>query len=205
MLVEEAGGQLQNIDKPLGALLTAIRSAVRIRWEIVRPFASNVRTLARLDARKLRFDLQTCFNNIFLEAEFRGYFSPADVVNAFESAADKAKVLDIIDKFNETYPKIWHSIGFFDVMETFGEVSEQPMTAQDQSLLQSELQELKRLNRDFLAMAVARAEVLIQNELTSNIGVDLEDVEASKLHVSGFAGLTDARPPGPPTPPPPQK
>src|SRR5262249_44348540 len=68
MLVEEVGGQLQNIGKPFGALLTAVRMALRIRWEIVRPFSSNVRTLARLNSQKLRFDLQTCFNNIFLEA-----------------------------------------------------------------------------------------------------------------------------------------
>ena len=72
LLIEDVGGQLQNVDKPLGALLTSIRMAVRIRWEIIRPFASNVRRLAQLDARKLRFDLQTCFNNIFLEADFGG-------------------------------------------------------------------------------------------------------------------------------------
>ena len=160
MLVEEPGGQLQNIDKPLAALLTAIRMAVRIRWEIVRPYSSDVRRLARLDSRKLRFDLQTCLNNIFLEAEFRGNFSPTDLLNAFLSA-DKEKLLDIIDKWNETYPKIWHDIGFLDVTETFGEVSKEPMTDHDLSLLQSELQELERLNCDFLAMALARSELLI--------------------------------------------
>ncbi len=169
MLVEEVGGQLQNIDKPLGALLTAIRMAVRIRWEIVRPVSSDVRTLARLDSRKLRFDLQTCFNNIFLEAEFRGNFSTADLLNAFQGA-DKEKLLYIIDKWNETYPRIWQSIGFLDVTETFGEVSKETMTDHDLSLLQSELQELERLNRDFLTMSVARAELLIQNELRTDIG-----------------------------------
>ena len=51
MFVEEAGGQLQNISKSSEALLTAIRMAVRIRWEIVRPFliTSDVRTQARLE------------------------------------------------------------------------------------------------------------------------------------------------------------
>ena len=152
MLVEDVGGQLQNIDKPLGALLTAIRMAVRIRWEIVRPFSSNVRKLARLNSRKLRFDLQTCFNNIFLEAEFRGNFSPGDLLDAFE-AADEEKMLDIIDKWNKTYPKIWQGMGFLDVTETFGEVSKEPMTEHDLSLLQSEIQEVEKLNRDFLTMA----------------------------------------------------
>jgi hypothetical protein len=187
MLVEDVGGQLQNIDKALGALLTAIRMAVRIRWEIVRPYSSNVRRLARLNSRKLRFDLQTCFNNIFLEAEFRGNFSPEDLLDAFEGA-DKEKLLDIIDKWNETYPKIWRGIGFSDVMETFGDVSKEPMSAEDQCLLQSELQKLERLNRDFLAMAVARAEVRIQNELRTNIGVDVENViGASNLHLQSAA------------------
>ena len=164
MLVEDVGGQLQNVEKSFGALLTAFRMAVRIRWEIVRPFSSNIRRLARLNSRKLRFDLQTCLNNIFLEAEFRGNFSPEDLVDAFEGK-DKEKLLDIIDIWNETYPKIWRAIGFSDVMETFGEVSKEPMSAEDQCLLQSGLQKLEGLNRDFLAMAVARAEVLIQNEL----------------------------------------
>jgi hypothetical protein len=56
-------------------------------------------------------------------------------------------------------------------VETFGEVSEAPMSTEDLSLLESGLQELKRLNRDFLTMAVARAKVLIQKELRTNIGV----------------------------------
>jgi hypothetical protein len=164
-LTEEVGGQLQNVDNRLGALLTSIRLAVRIRWEIVRPFASNVRAQARVDARKLRFDLQTCFNNVFLEAEFRGYFSEKDILNAFERDEDKKKVLRIMEKWKTTYPKIWRGIGFLDVTETFGEVSEQPMTPQDRSSLESGLRELESLNRDFLSLAVARAEVLIQREL----------------------------------------
>jgi hypothetical protein len=165
VLTEEVGGQLQNVDSRLGSLLTSIRLAVRIRWEIVRPFASDVRAQARVDARKLRFDLQTCFNNVFMEAEFRGYFSERDVLNAFESDADKRKILDIMTKWKKTYPKIWQGIGFSDVTETFGEVSDQPMTRQDLSLLEAGLRELEKLNRDFLSMAVARAEVLVQREL----------------------------------------
>jgi len=79
LLIDEVGGPLQNVDRRLGALLTAIKMALRIRWEIVRPFVlgSNVRLLARISAKKLRSDLQTCFNNIFVEAEFRGSFSPS--------------------------------------------------------------------------------------------------------------------------------
>jgi hypothetical protein len=182
MLVEDVGGQLQNMDKPLAALLTAVRIAMRIRWEIVRPFSSKVQMLARLDSQKLRFDLQTCFNNIFLEAEFRGNYSSGDLLDAFEGA-DKEKLLDIIDKWNETHPKIWRGIGFSDVTKTFGEVSKEPMSAEDQCLLQSGLQKLERLNRDYLAMAVPRVQVLIQNELRTNIRVDVENViEASNLH-----------------------
>jgi hypothetical protein len=100
-----------------------------------------------------------------MEAEFRGYFSERDVLNAFESDADKRKILDIMTKWKKTYPKIWQGIGFSDVTETFGEVSDQPMTRQDLSLLEAGLRELEKLNRDFLSMAVARAEVLVQREL----------------------------------------
>jgi hypothetical protein len=164
MFVEEAGGQLQNIPKPSEALLTAIRMAVRIRWEIVRPFliTSDVRTQARLDSRKLRSDLQTCFNNVFLEAGFRKNFSKADLVDAFE-APDRERLLNIMEKWDETYPKIWSGIGFADMKETFGEVSAERMNEEDMILLESALQEIGRLNRDFLAMAAARGQLLIQS------------------------------------------
>lgn len=139
LLIEEVGGQLQNVDNKLGALLTSIRMAIRIRWEIVRPFASSVRTLARLNSYKLRFYLQTCLNNIFSEAEFRGYYSQEDLLNAFDSDADKDNLMDIFDEFNkQTLPKLWQGIGFLDAAETFGEVSsEQSMTDRDLSLLES--------------------------------------------------------------------
>src|SRR5262249_31476090 len=130
LLIEEAGGPLQNVDKRLGALLTALRMALRIRWEIVRPFVveSDVRMLARMNARKLRFDLQTCFNNIFIEAEFRGHFLPSDVCSAFEIEADKKKFVRMIEQWDTLLQKIWKSIGFSDVKETYGEVSTQPFS-----------------------------------------------------------------------------
>jgi hypothetical protein len=55
LLIEEVGGPLQNVDKRLGALLTGIRMAVRIRWEIIRPFVfeGDIERLAR-DPRKLQ-------------------------------------------------------------------------------------------------------------------------------------------------------
>jgi hypothetical protein len=91
----------------LGALLTSIRMAVRIRWEIVRPFVleSNLRILAAFNARKLRFDLQRCFNTIFIEAEFRGNFSPIDVWRAFETSADQSKFQTMIEEWDHTYAK----------------------------------------------------------------------------------------------------
>jgi hypothetical protein len=169
MFVEEAGGKLQNIPKPSEALLTAIRMAVRIRWEIVRPFASDVRRQAGDDPYKLRGDLQTCFNNVFLEAGYRGNFSKGDLLDAFEGQ-DKEKLEDIMKRWDENYPKIWSGIGFKDMKEemTFEEVSEEPMTPEDLSVLESALQEVERLNRDFLAMAVARGELLIRSELRNN-------------------------------------
>jgi len=164
LLIEDVGGQLQNVDKPLGALLTSIRMAVRIRWEIIRPFASNVRRLAQLDAKKLRFDLQTCFNNIFLEAEFRGYFSPEDVMNAFESD-EQDRIITMTDRFYKICPDIWKGIGFSNATETFGEVSDQPVTEDDLALLETGLSELRELNEEFLSIAATRAEALIKHEL----------------------------------------
>ena len=66
-----------------------------------------------------------------------------------------------MEKWEETYPKFWRGIGFTDMKETFGEVSAERMTDEDISLLESALQEIERLNRDFLAMAVARGQLLI--------------------------------------------
>jgi hypothetical protein len=165
LLIEEVGGQLQNVDKYLGALLTGIRMGVRIRWEVIRPFISKIRILASIDPRKLRLDLQTCFNNIFIEGEFRGIYSPADVWDAFESSEDQSKILGMIEGFDHTYRKIWKGLGFIDVTETFGEVSNQPFSDQDLALLDTGLRELEKMNRDFLDIAVARAEVLIREEL----------------------------------------
>jgi hypothetical protein len=174
LLVEDVGGPLQNVDKKIGALLTAIRVAVRIRWEVVRPFSSKIRLLASDDAKKLRFDLQTCFNNIFSEAEFRGSYSLSDVWEAFEdrlvqsgeqACSDRAAFLKINENFKDLYPKIWRSIGFADEKETFGEVSSQPFSEDDLKLLESELEKLRIINSDFLDMAVGRAAVLIREEL----------------------------------------
>jgi hypothetical protein len=166
LLIEEAGGPLQNVDRHLGALLTSIRMAVRIRWEVIRPFVlmSNIRVQAN-NPKKLRFDLQTCFNNIFIEAEFRGYFSEDDVWSAFESDADRSKIGAMIKDWTPLYAKIWQSLGFNDVTETFGEVSHQPFTEDDIVSLEAGLHELAKMNRDFLDMAVARAEALIGKEL----------------------------------------
>ena len=169
MLIEEVGGPLQNVDRRLGALLTAMRMALRIRWEIVRPFVldSNVRILAVVNARKLRSDLQTCFNNIFMEAEFRGNFSPIDVWGAFESTVDRDKIEAMIREWEELYPKIWRSLGFPDVSETFNEVSAHPFSDEDIALLDAGMRQLEEMNRGFLDMAVARAKALVQGELAN--------------------------------------
>jgi hypothetical protein len=167
LLVEEVGGPLQNVDKDLGALLTALRMALRIRWEIVRPFTSKVSTLSRLDPRKLRFDLQTCLNNIFSEAEFRGTYSPADIWTAFENQQDKDKMLKMINESHDTFRKFWQSIGFNNPMETFGEVSDKPFANEDEILLDTGLAELRQMNEDFLNMAALRLQALIRREVGS--------------------------------------
>jgi TIR domain len=193
LLIEEVGGPLQNVDKRLGALLTSIRMAVRIRWEIIRPFVhdSNIERLAR-DPRRLRLDLQTCLNNIFIEAEFRGIFSENDVWSAFESSADKSKIDAMIKNWKPLYSKIWQSLGFKNLIETFGEVSDQSFTDQDIASLGAGLQELEKMNSDFLDMAVARTEVLVGREL--GIKKSLRALEASdkraytpKRRRAGFA------------------
>jgi hypothetical protein len=178
LLVEEVGGPLQNVDKRLGALLTAVRMALRIRWEIVRPFVllSNVRILARMNAWKLRVDLQTCLNNIFIEAEFRGNFSPSDVWSAFECSADKEKIEAMIEEWGQLYAEIWQSIGFMDVKETFGEVSVQPFSAQDINLLDAGMRKLEEMNRDFLDRAVVRLKVLVHGELGAQIQSGIKGV-----------------------------
>ena len=166
LLIKEVGGPLQNVDRRLGALLTALRMALRIRWEIVRPFVveSDVRVLAH-NAQKLRFDLQTCFNNIFIEAEFRGNFQEGDVWSAFETKAEKDKIERMIREWKGVYQKIWKGIGFGDVRETYSEVSAEPFSNEDITSLADGMRGLEEMNRDFLDMAVARAKDLIGREL----------------------------------------
>jgi hypothetical protein len=165
LLIEDVGGPLQNVDKDLGVLLTTLRMALRIRWEIIRPFTSKIGPLSRLNARKLRFDLQTCLNNIFSEAEFRGTYSPADIWTAFESPEDKDKFLNMGSAAVDAFDKLWQGIGFPNPTETFGEVSNQPFAQADEILLETGLSELQQMNRDFLEMAAVRLQALIRREL----------------------------------------
>jgi hypothetical protein len=165
MLVEDSGGKLQNVRKPVEALLTAIRVGVRIRWEIIQPFVTKVRTLAQRNPRRLRTNLQTCFNNVILEAGFRGNFSEEDLVDVFDES-DKGRILKILEDWQDTYQRFWLSIGFPDVNETYGEVSAERMTDEEICLLETALQEIEGMNRDFLSVALARAQLLIQQELS---------------------------------------
>jgi len=71
-----------------------------------------------------------------------------------------------MDRFNQTYPDIWKSIGFPNASETFGEVSDRPMTEDELALLEASLRELKELNSQFLEIAPPRADALIKRELT---------------------------------------
>lgn len=167
LLIEDVGGPLQNVDKDFGVLLTTMRMALRIRWEIVRPFASRISPLARLDPRKLRFDLQTCLNNIFSEAEFRGTFSVADVWTAFDDPGDKERILQMISSSGDVFGKLWQSIGFSNPTETFGEVSSKPFNQADELLLEKGLTELRQMNSDFLEMATVRLQNLVRREIGS--------------------------------------
>jgi hypothetical protein len=130
-------------------------------------FASKVRYLAKIDPRKLRFDLQTCLNNIFSEVEFRGSYSPADVWTAFDREEDKAKMLEMLANSKTVFESLWRGIGLKDATETFGEVSSQPFDENGISLLDKGLEELAKMNSNFLKMAVARTDVLIQQELVN--------------------------------------
>jgi hypothetical protein len=164
LLIEEAGGALQNVDKPLGALLTIMRMATRVRWEIVKRFTpDNVSALAKRDPFKLRKDLQTNLNNVFVEFEFRGSFSPENLLEAFKSE-DKTELNEMGEKWPEIYRKIWQSIGL-NAIETFEEVSKETMKEEDVALLKSKLEELAEMNSNFLRMAVARLKVLIDLEV----------------------------------------
>jgi hypothetical protein len=71
----------------------------------------------------------------------------------------------MIKDWGPLYSKIWQSLGFKDLTETFGEVSNQPFSDQDITALGGGLRELEKMNSDFLDMSVARAEVLIGKEL----------------------------------------
>lgn len=165
LLTEDAGGPLQNVDRNLGVLLTTMRMAVRIRWEIVKPFTSRIDNLATENPKKLRSDLQTCLNNIFSEAEFRGTYSSSDVTVAFDKDEEKTTMRQIINASEKTFQRLWRSIGFDNMSETFGKVSASPFSAKDKKLLNDGLAELGDMNARFLGMAAIRLDQLIQEEL----------------------------------------
>jgi hypothetical protein len=165
LMVEEVGGPLQFVDKNVEVLLTALRMAVRIRWEVVRPFHSKARMLARLDPGRARLDLQTCLNNIFLESELRGVGTPADVWAALTDEEDRSVILKIMEGITGAFRKIWRGIGFEADAQTFGEVSDRPFLEEEITLLEAGLKELEKLNNDFLEIAAVRVTELIRREL----------------------------------------
>ena len=141
--------------------------AVRIRWEIVRTFSSKIRFLSR-EPSKLRFDLQTCLNNIFSEAEFRGTYSLSNLLDSFDSEKDKEHMQKIIDESDIVFAKIWRGIGFDDPSKTFGDISTDNFAEERIVVLDEGLNELKKINREFLEMAPPRAEALIRKDLGTN-------------------------------------
>jgi hypothetical protein len=87
------------------------------------------------------------------------------VTVAFDRAEEKATMRKIINTSQKTFEKIWRSIGFDNVSETFGEVSANVFSARDKKLLNDGLGELGDMNGRFLGMAAIRLEQLIQEEL----------------------------------------
>jgi TIR domain len=170
LLVEDVGGQLQNVDRTLAALLTAIRLAIRIRWEIIKPFFGKTAALAKFDAEKLRFDLQTCLNNVFQEAEFRGLYSERDIYESFEKPEDKQWIEKIAEDFKPVYRSIWKSIGFPDTDHTFGKISAAPFSPSDMRALQAGLKELREMNQEFLRKGLSRVQQLVDAELAQRPG-----------------------------------
>ena len=112
--------------------------------------------------------MQTCFNNIFIEADYRGNFSETDLWRAFESDVDRQKLEAMITEWDDVYDSIWHALGIDK--ETFSEVSAQPFKEEDICSLQAGMRRLEEMNRDFLEIAVARAKVLVQGELGKTNG-----------------------------------
>lgn len=168
LLVEDVGGQLQNVDPRLGALLTSFRMAIRIRWEVIKPFLGQVAPLAAFDARKLRFDLQTCLNNIFTEAEYRGVYSAQDIYKSFDQIADQTAIVGMATTFPPLYARLWRAIGFADPGCTFGEVSAAPLSPEDIAALEGALRDLEAMNRQFLEIAARRTRDLVEEETSGN-------------------------------------
>jgi hypothetical protein len=54
-------------------------------------------------------------------------------------------------------------------------VSKTLMTSEDLCVLESALQELEKLNRDFLSRTASRGDLIIQTELKTKIGIDPND------------------------------
>jgi hypothetical protein len=73
------------------------------------------------------------------------------------------------------------------------------MSEEDLSLLEAGLQGVEKVNRDFLAMAVARGELLIQNELRTNADVSLDEwhgplpIKSLRNGNGGAQGVSDLR------------
>jgi hypothetical protein len=164
LAVEDFGGQLLHLDRYLRSLLAGIRFGVRLRFELVRPFAGNIQALSR-DSYKLRRDFQTCLNNIFIE--FLQTYTPAELTDAFDDL-ERAELKGIIDQIHSACGRLWLSLGFHP-NRTFDEALADPMTPEEAQGCAEVLSELENLNAIFLSKALLRVGIMIECELEPSL------------------------------------
>ena len=84
LLIEEVGGRPECGQAP-AALITGTRMGIRIRSGGYSPVCGKRPAAGAAQCQEITIRSTDMLNNIFLEAEFRGNFSPEDVVNAFDA------------------------------------------------------------------------------------------------------------------------
>jgi tetratricopeptide (TPR) repeat protein len=182
LTVEDVGGQLQNVDIRLRSLLASIRLAVRMRYEIINPFARNIKELSQ-DSYTLRKDIQTCLNNIFIEAEFRQTYKPEDLIDSFEGS-ERIEIRSMIDDSRSAIRRLWSSLGFESSPVSFDEVSDILMTPAEIKDCSESLSVLDGLNARFLRKVWLQAGILIERDLEEPLGAAEGDQRTGKAETA---------------------
>lgn len=159
IMCPDVGGRIGRLEPPLSALLTATRAALRFRYEIIDRYLGRVREEAARNPNALRLGLRGSIANILTEAQMRGREGAEDLLQAFRPD-DRSRVRRLIDEYGLVHPALYKALGF-QTPELIAPSSDGPLDEASLGALETQLERLDAINREFLHLAIQRVNTIV--------------------------------------------